>query len=62
MARAIYNHEVTDPDYSWLISHFREKNPKYVLVDVTGSPLVLVEGAPETEKQEDSEEEKTTRS
>lgn len=62
MARAIYNHEVTDPDYSWLISHFRERNPQYVLVDVTGSPLVLVEGPAENEKQEESEQEKTTRS
>lgn len=59
MARAIYNHEVTDPDYSWLISRFRENNPDYVLIDVSGSPLVLVK-APEVREvaQPEAEAEK----
>jgi hypothetical protein len=43
MARPIYTHEMFDPDYSWLITRFKENNPTYVLVDIAGSPLVLLQ-------------------
>ena len=42
MARAIYTHELGDPDYSWLLQNFREAFPHYALLEVTGIPLVLI--------------------
>ena len=43
MARAIYTHELADPDFSWLIQNFRENNPSYGLIEISGVPLVLLE-------------------
>lgn len=42
MCRAIYPHELADPDFSWLINSFRENNPSYALVDVSNLPMVLI--------------------
>ncbi len=33
MGRPIYPHEVSDPDFAWLLSSFQESNPQYVLVE-----------------------------
>ena len=42
MGRPIYPHEVSDPDFAWLISNFQDSNPQYVLVELTSLPLVFV--------------------
>jgi hypothetical protein len=42
MTRAIYSHEVVDPDFQWLISNYVERKGGVFTVDVTGLPVVLV--------------------
>ncbi|MFO0417493.1 MAG: hypothetical protein ACK5Y6_09415 [Pseudomonadota bacterium] len=42
MARAIYSHEINDPDFQWLISNYTERNGVQAMVDVTCLPVVLV--------------------
>ena len=46
MARAIYPHELADPDFAWLISNFRDNNPDYAMVEASCLPVSLVSGAP----------------
>ena len=42
MARAIYSHEINDPDFQWLISNYAERKGGTAMVDVTCLPIVLV--------------------
>ncbi len=42
MARAVYQHELQDPDFSWLVNRFQELNPQYLLVESSVQPLVFV--------------------
>ncbi len=42
MTRAIFSHEVVDPDFQWLISNYVERKGGVVTVDVTGLPVVLI--------------------
>ena len=42
MCRAIYPHELSDPDFSWLITSFKENNPRYALVEISNLPMVLL--------------------
>lgn len=42
MARPIYPHELSDPDFQWLINSYRESRPGVAVVDSTCLPLVLV--------------------
>jgi hypothetical protein len=42
MARPVYPYELDDPDFSWLISRFREEHPEYLLLDVVTLPLILI--------------------
>jgi hypothetical protein len=42
MARAIYPHELTDPDFQWLVSTFRENRPNLLVVEETSLPLVFI--------------------
>lgn len=46
MGRPVYPHELTDPDFSWLISSFREAHPDYQLLDVPCMALVFVKCDP----------------
>lgn len=48
MGRPIYPHELKDPDFSWLISNYTEKNPRSILVDRSLTPIVLLCGEEET--------------
>jgi hypothetical protein len=41
VARPVYSHELTDPDFSWLLSNYHESHPNYVLVESACLPLVL---------------------
>jgi hypothetical protein len=42
MGRPIYPHELGDPDFSWLISSFREHHPEYIFVESTCLPVVFI--------------------
>lgn len=42
MARAIFSHELSDPDFAWLLTSFRENNPGYVLFESSTLPLILL--------------------
>lgn len=42
MGRPIYNHELCDPDFSWLISSFKENNPNFAFIDSSGIPVVFI--------------------
>ena len=42
MARPIYPHELTDPDFQWLISTYKDGNPDSVVIEGTCLPVVLV--------------------
>jgi len=54
MVRPIYAHEMCDPDFSWLISTFRDNNPDYMTVESTCLPVVLINfSSPEKETLEE---------
>lgn len=42
MARPVYPYELDDPDFSWLISRYREEHPEFVTLDVVTLPLVMI--------------------
>ena len=42
MVRPVYSHELTDPDFAWLLSTFAEEHPGYVVIENPGSPVVLI--------------------
>ena len=42
MARPVFPYELDDPDFSWLMSRFREEHPEYVLLDQVTLPLRLI--------------------
>lgn len=42
MVRPIYMHELADPDFSWLLTTFKENHPNYISVEGAGLPLVLI--------------------
>lgn len=44
MARAVYQHELQDQDFAWLLQRFQESNPDYVVVESATLPVVLVKG------------------
>jgi hypothetical protein len=42
MARPIYPHELSDPDFQWLLNSYRETRPGVAVVDCSCLPLVMV--------------------
>jgi hypothetical protein len=42
MVRPVYSHELTDPDFAWLITTFNEEFPGYLLVDNPGGAVVFI--------------------
>lgn len=42
MVRPIYPHELADPDFSWLLTTFKENHPHFISVEGAGLPLVLI--------------------
>ena len=42
MGRPIYVYELSDPDFSWLLTTFKESNPGYIAVESSGLPVVLI--------------------
>ena len=52
MVRPIYPHELADPDFSWLLTTFKENHPNFVSVEGAGLPLVLINFEKECEKMQ----------
>jgi hypothetical protein len=44
MARAIYPHELSDTDFTWLINSFVEAHPEYRVFECGCLPVVLIAG------------------
>ena len=42
MARPVYPHELSDPDFAWLLSSYREAHPELFVVESTCLPVTLV--------------------
>ena len=42
MARPIYPHELSDPDFQWLINAYRESKGQVAVVDMSCLPLIMV--------------------
>ena len=49
MARPIYPHELSDPDFQWLINSYKESRSGLAVVDSTCLPLVIVKLEEEVE-------------
>ncbi len=47
MARAIFSHELGDPDFQWLLSNYTEQKHTTAMVDAPCLPVVLVVLTPE---------------
>lgn len=52
MGRPIYNYELGDPDFSWLISSFKENNPDYTFVEANSLPLLFISAKQSVEIKE----------
>ena len=50
MGRPVYPHELSDPDFSWLVNSYRENNPQCVVFQSTCLPVVIVSGAIEADQ------------
>jgi hypothetical protein len=42
MARPIYPHELSDPDFQWLFNSYRESRGQVAVVDMSCLPLVML--------------------
>ena len=42
MARPVYPHELSDPDFAWLLSTFRENNPEYLPIESSCLAFVFI--------------------
>lgn len=44
MARAVYPHEITDPDFQWLLNNYCESHPGAFKLDMGSLPVVILAG------------------
>lgn len=42
MGRPIFNYELGDPDFSWLISTYKENHPDHTFIETTGLPILFI--------------------
>lgn len=42
MARPIFNHELLDPDFAWLLTTYKENNPEVVSLECFGMAVVMI--------------------
>ena len=56
MARPIYPHELSDPDFQWLVNSYRESRGEVAVVDMSCLPLVMIKLDNEPRVSEDSRE------
>ena len=52
MARAVYPHEVTDPDFQWLLNNYCESHPGAFKLDSGSLPVVIITGSEPAPSQE----------
>jgi hypothetical protein len=45
MARPIFDFELADPDFSWLLEQYQERHPRSVIV--SGTPIIILVETPE---------------
>ena len=45
MGRPVYEQELSDPDFEWLLSSFKSSHPTFLIVQSGNTPVVLFEGA-----------------
>ena len=43
MGRPVYQYELADPDFSWLVSSFQENHPDYSFAETTTLPVVFIQ-------------------
>jgi hypothetical protein len=48
MDRAVYQHELQDPDFAWLLKTFQESNPDYYYGANSCQPITLIRAEPGT--------------
>lgn len=48
MDRAVYQHELQDPDFAWLLRTFQESNPDYYFAANNFQPITLIRAEPGT--------------
>ena len=44
MARAVFPHEITDPDFQWLLNTYCESHPNSIRIENSCLPVVVVIG------------------
>jgi len=49
MCRGVYSHEKDDSDFAWLINNYKAMGNKSILIEIPGSPIVLIT-IPESEE------------
>lgn len=54
MARAVYPHEINDPDFQWLLNNYCENHPGAFKLDSGSLPVVIISGS-ETQATQDGE-------
>ncbi|MCO6430769.1 MAG: hypothetical protein J5J00_07900 [Deltaproteobacteria bacterium] len=59
MGRPIYSYELSDPDFSWLISNFRENHPDYSALESSSLPVVFISSERSVEEEESTAPEYT---
>ena len=42
MARAVYSHEMGDPDFEWLLSTYLERVPRGIRIEQPGMPFAII--------------------
>lgn len=42
MGRPVFPHELIDPDFTWLITNYRDSHPQSVSVESTCLPVVFI--------------------
>lgn len=47
MARPVYQHELADPDFCWLVTTFQENHSEYVAIEMSGMPVVFFKMTPD---------------
>lgn len=48
MDRAVYQYELSDPDFAWLLRTFQESNPDYYFASSSYQPVTLIRAEPGT--------------
>lgn len=48
MDRAVYQYELSDPDFAWLLRTFQESNPDYYFAASPYQPVTLIRAEPGT--------------